>query len=110
MAPSRKRDTATYTSDDGFVEDDDAPSTKRSKTSSAKASKSRSAPHTSGSVSASASGAQVDDNGDPYWDLSASGSRRVTVNNFKGKTMVNIREYYEKDGAKLPGKKVGCWS
>ena len=25
---------------------------------------------------------------------------------FKGNTMINIREYYEKDGAMLPGKKV----
>lgn len=32
--------------------------------------------------------------------------RKVTLSEFKGKTMVNIREYYEKDGKELPGKKV----
>ena len=34
-----------------------------------------------------------------------SGMRRVVVSDFKGKTFVNIREYYEKDGKALPGKK-----
>ena len=28
------------------------------------------------------------------------------ISEFKGKYMVNIREYYEKDGEVLPGKKV----
>ena len=32
--------------------------------------------------------------------------RRVGISEFKGKFMVNIREYYEKDGEVLPGKKV----
>ncbi|KAF9883443.1 hypothetical protein FE257_003441 [Aspergillus nanangensis] len=31
--------------------------------------------------------------------------RRVTVSSFRGKTMLSIREYYEKDGQALPGKK-----
>ena len=33
--------------------------------------------------------------------------RRVGITKFKGTHMVNIREYYEKDGEALPGKKVG---
>lgn len=32
--------------------------------------------------------------------------RRVGITEFKGVYMVNIREYYEKDGETLPGKKV----
>lgn len=47
---------------------------------------------------------KTDNNGDPYWEISRM--RRVTVSTFRGKTLVNIREYYEKDGQELPGKKV----
>lgn len=47
---------------------------------------------------------QTDDNGDKFWEMSKN--RRVTISNFRGKNMVNIREYYEKDGKTLPGKKV----
>eukprot|EP00735_Rhodelphis_limneticus_P006962 TRINITY_DN19439_c0_g1::TRINITY_DN19439_c0_g1_i1::g.17140::m.17140 TRINITY_DN19439_c0_g1::TRINITY_DN19439_c0_g1_i1::g.17140 ORF type:complete len:112 (-),score=20.16,sp/O65154/KIWI_ARATH/58.46/9e-20,PC4/PF02229.11/2.6e+03,PC4/PF02229.11/1.1e-25 TRINITY_DN19439_c0_g1_i1:315-626(-) len=41
--------------------------------------------------------------GDTYFDLAKS--RRVTVRSFKGKPLIDIREYYEKDGKTLPGKK-----
>lgn len=47
---------------------------------------------------------KTDANGDRYWEISKM--RRVTVSSFRGKTMVNVREYYEKDGQELPGKKV----
>ncbi|KAF2664620.1 ssDNA-binding transcriptional regulator [Microthyrium microscopicum] len=42
------------------------------------------------------------DDGNAYWELSAK--RRVTVDEFKGKTLVALREFYEKDGKLLPGK------
>ena len=48
--------------------------------------------------------ARLDSNGDRYWEISRL--RRVTVSSFRGKTLVNVREYYEKDGQELPGKKV----
>ena len=38
--------------------------------------------------------------------LQLTSKRRVGISEFKGKYMVNIREYYEKDGEVLPGKKV----
>ncbi|KAI6748882.1 hypothetical protein HG531_007829 [Fusarium graminearum] len=44
-----------------------------------------------------------DDDGNPFWEL--SNKRRVGVSDFSSKTFVNIREYYEKDGKTLPGKK-----
>ena len=35
-----------------------------------------------------------------------SRTRRVQISEFKGATMVNIREFYAKDDKMLPGKKV----
>ena len=32
-------------------------------------------------------------------------NRFVSVSEFKGKAYVNIREYYDKDGKQMPGKK-----
>ncbi|KAM5449625.1 hypothetical protein MaudCBS49596_004746 [Microsporum audouinii] len=46
---------------------------------------------------------KTDSNGDPYWEVSRQ--RRVTISTFKGRVLVNVREYYEKDGQDLPGKK-----
>ncbi|RCI09067.1 hypothetical protein L249_5106 [Ophiocordyceps polyrhachis-furcata BCC 54312] len=45
----------------------------------------------------------TDDDGNPFWEL--SNKRRVGVSKFKNACLVNIREYYEKDGKMLPGKK-----
>ncbi|POY70446.1 hypothetical protein BMF94_6514 [Rhodotorula taiwanensis] len=46
---------------------------------------------------------QTDGAGDTYVELAKN--RRATVRDFKGKTYVDIRETYEKDGETLPGKK-----
>ncbi|KAK1985161.1 transcriptional Coactivator p15 [Colletotrichum cereale] len=45
----------------------------------------------------------VDKEGNPFWDL--SNKRRIGVSQFKNNTFINIREFYEKDGDMLPGKK-----
>ena len=102
MAP-RKRTSDTYDSDGGFVEEDDvAPTSKRPKTKTT-ASKA-SAPIMTSSTSG------IDDDGNRFWALNDKSTRRVTVNQFKGKWMVNIREMYEKDGKMLPGKKVSSYN
>ncbi len=41
--------------------------------------------------------------GEAFWPISTR--RRVSVQLFKGAKLVSIREYYEKDGKKLPGAK-----
>jgi hypothetical protein len=89
MAPGTKR-KSEYKSDDFVASDSDDRPAKRGK-----AGKSSFEPSTK---------AQVDDNGDKYWEISKN--RRVTVSEFKKNFMVNIREYYEKDGKMMPGKKV----
>ncbi len=42
--------------------------------------------------------------------LQLSAKRFVSVSNFKGKMLVNIREYYEdkESGETRPGRKGGC--
>ncbi|KAK5456988.1 hypothetical protein LTS15_004768 [Exophiala xenobiotica] len=46
---------------------------------------------------------QTDSDGNQYWEISRG--RRVTISDYKGMTLVNIREYYQRDSEWLPGKK-----
>ncbi|KAL4511964.1 hypothetical protein ABPG72_012809 [Tetrahymena utriculariae] len=46
---------------------------------------------------------QKGDDGSLYFEL--DDKKRVSVRKFKGKIYVDIREFYEKDGEMLPGKK-----
>ena len=92
MSYKSKKRSNDYQSDD-FVVDDDSNSrgAKKAKT-------------TASSGAQSSSTQKTDSNGDVYWDISSH--RRITISEFKGKSLVSIREYYEKDGQELPGKKV----
>ncbi len=40
------------------------------------------------------------------WNL--GGKKQIKIIEFKGKNYIDIREYYEKDGQTLPGKKGIC--
>lgn len=133
-----KRTAATYESDDGFVEADaststsnNKPSPKKTKISPTKKARTiKSAAHISdsegdsriksgfasskgtlskGTGLAAARPPQHDENGDKFWTINEPGTRRVTLNKFKGKWMVNVREYYDAGaggGGMKPGKKV----
>ncbi|KAH8820973.1 hypothetical protein F5884DRAFT_745313 [Xylogone sp. PMI_703] len=66
-------------------------------------------PKSKKSKNTSATGAKADgkDNeGNPFWELSSGRNpRRVGISEFKNSQLVNIREFYEKDGNLLHGKK-----
>ncbi|KAL4781917.1 transcriptional Coactivator p15-domain-containing protein [Aspergillus varians] len=94
---SRSRKRASVAADE-FIVDDESPLNKRSKTNA-----SRFSNPTGLRDSHKTATRKEDTNGDSYWEISKM--RRVTISSFRGKTMVNIREYYEKDGGELPGKK-----
>ncbi|XP_052872465.1 RNA polymerase II transcriptional coactivator [Anopheles cruzii] len=51
----------------------------------------------------STDGAQKGPDGEEYFALDKN--RRIAVRDFKGKQYVDIREFYEKDGKQMPGKK-----
>lgn len=101
----KRQQADDYESDGGFVED--APRSKKAKVGRPVINE-----------------MQTDDEGNEFWEvgtpfgkvqnlpltsLQLSGKRRVQISDFKGTTMVGIREFYEKDGKILPGKKVGEW-
>jgi hypothetical protein len=88
--PSKKRKSAAPVQDDDSCNED--VSAKRGKAAS-------------GHAFQPASQIQVDSDGNRYWEISKA--RRVTISDFKGTKLVNIREYYQKDNEWLPGKKVG---
>lgn len=100
MALKRK---SGYTTNDNFtVSDNDdqngssAPQAKRSK-------KTGEANSSHFTTALALTAPKKDNENNLYWEISKA--RRVTISEFKGKKMVSIREYYEKDGDWLPGKK-----
>lgn len=46
---------------------------------------------------------ETNENGEVFWEL--GNRKRVTISSFKGKTYINIRDFYEKDGKMLPSTK-----
>ncbi|KXZ56426.1 hypothetical protein GPECTOR_1g38 [Gonium pectorale] len=54
---------------------------------------------------AAASGSQVGGSAEAREFVDIGGSKRVSISRFGGRLSVDLREYYEKNGAMLPGKK-----
>ncbi|APA12356.1 predicted protein [Sclerotinia sclerotiorum 1980 UF-70] len=91
---SRAEPVETYDSDGGFVSDDDNTARKSKKSKTTK-------PTTTSKATSSSSSSTT-----PSWDLSTGRTpRKIELSDFKGQTLINIREFYEKDGNLLPGKK-----
>jgi hypothetical protein len=86
---SKKRKSSSVVRDDSDV--DAAVATKRGKGAS-------------GAAFIPSNKPQTDSDGNQYWEISKG--RRVTISDYKGMTLVNIREYYQRDSEWLPGKKV----
>ncbi|THV51106.1 hypothetical protein BGAL_0123g00180 [Botrytis galanthina] len=93
---ARAEPVETYDSDGGFVSDDDGAVRKSKKSKTTKATKATTTAKPTSSSSAIS----------PSWDLSTGRTpRKIELSDFKGQTLINIREFYEKDGNVLPGKK-----
>ncbi|TEY71371.1 hypothetical protein BOTCAL_0094g00150 [Botryotinia calthae] len=93
---ARAEPAETYDSDGGFVSDDDGAVRKSKKSKTTKATKATTTAKPTSSSSATS----------PSWDLSTGRTpRKIELSDFKGQTLINIREFYEKDGNVLPGKK-----
>lgn len=101
-----REDADTYESDGGFVSNDDgqAPKSKKNK-------KGASNSDTKDSPSWEVRGPLVSNCIRIVANLNNKLSngrnpRKVEVSEFKGARLINVREFYEKDGNLLPGKKV----
>ncbi|XP_018796652.1 PREDICTED: RNA polymerase II transcriptional coactivator [Bactrocera latifrons] len=91
MPKTKKRTTSSSSSDSG-PEDRNVPPVKKSKASTDKTGSGSSDKDTNSS-----------ENPSGPWTIEKL--RQVRINEFKGRKMVDIREFYEKNGEILPGKK-----
>ncbi|XP_016967639.1 RNA polymerase II transcriptional coactivator [Drosophila biarmipes] len=88
MPKTKKKAQASSSESDSGPEDRNQPASKKAKE----------APAAKGSAAKDAGG-----DGATTWTL--EGLRQVRINEFRGRKMVDIREFYEKNGETLPGKK-----
>ncbi|XP_037712401.1 RNA polymerase II transcriptional coactivator [Drosophila subpulchrella] len=88
MPKTKKKAQASSSESDSGPEDRNEPASKKAKESAA--------PKPSAGKNAGGDEANI-------WTL--EGLRQVRVSEFRGRKTVDIREYYEKDGKTLPGKK-----
>ncbi|KAH8353008.1 hypothetical protein KR084_008230 [Drosophila pseudotakahashii] len=88
MPKTKKKQQASSSESDSGPEDRNQPASKKAKESSGPK-----------------SSAAADSGGDGATTWTLEGLRQVRINEFRGRKMVDIREFYEKNGETLPGKK-----
>ncbi|XP_017480851.1 PREDICTED: RNA polymerase II transcriptional coactivator [Rhagoletis zephyria] len=93
MPKNKKTSSSSDSDSDSGPEDRNAPPAKKSKAGKEKGA----------NESSSSSGGTATDNPKGPWTIEKL--RQVRINEFKGRKMVDIREFYEKNGEILPGKK-----
>ncbi|KZS98332.1 PC4-domain-containing protein [Sistotremastrum niveocremeum HHB9708] len=93
QSEAAERESASDGGNDGTKEDDAS-----SKEEPAPSKKTKDTSH-----SASSDDIKTSSEGDKYIELGSK--RRLTVRSFKGKALIDIREYYGNDGDEKPGKK-----
>ncbi|XP_022187956.2 RNA polymerase II transcriptional coactivator [Nilaparvata lugens] len=95
MPKNKKPQSASSESDSDSGPDDRKPQPPSKKSKPAKSE--------GGDKGGSGSSMKKNAEGEYEWEL--EGTKAVKVREFKGKIYVDIREYYEKNGKLLPGKK-----
>jgi len=88
--------TSSSSSSESSSDDEETRKKKREKKAAKKAAK-------KGKGAGAGSSKAKDEEDDGTFDL--GNKRKISVSKYKGKTLVDIREYYEKDGKSLPGRK-----
>nr|CAH0106615.1 unnamed protein product [Daphnia galeata] len=96
VSSSEEEQSASASSSDSGPEDRNPPPKKEGAKS-----KKPAAAAASGSAKSVQSNPSQDE--EPTWQLDKQ--RTLKVRSWKGKTFIDIREYYEKDGEQLPGKR-----
>ncbi|XP_011180368.1 RNA polymerase II transcriptional coactivator [Zeugodacus cucurbitae] len=91
--PKTKKRSSSSTSSDSGPDDRNALPVKKPKATAEKANTDKTGSGTSNS------------SGNPNGPWTIEKMRQVRINEFKGHKMVDIREFYEKNGEVLPGKK-----
>ncbi|KZT41483.1 PC4-domain-containing protein [Sistotremastrum suecicum HHB10207 ss-3] len=101
QSEAAERESASDGGNDGTKEDDASSKEEPAPSKKKKAKTEQKTKDTS--HSASSDDIKTSSEGDKYIEIGSK--RRLTVRSFKGKALIDIREYYGNDGDEKPGKK-----